>query len=333
MNESELYKELGILTDEKDRWREMNKRTILSVLNIVCLICGLAACSKDQGEVPEDSSVAERSVAVSVNTCATDSFEVDYLKFGSGDKTMVILPGLSVQSVMGSADAIAQAYSQFADDYTVYLFEHRRDLPETYNVKNIAADMVKVFRELGLNDTNIFGASLGGMTGIEIALQAPDLVSKLVLGSTTACLSDEQYNKSIGVWTELARQKNTEKLYLAFGEQVYPEDVFEQSHDALIQAASTVTDEELARFIILAEGLKGYDVTGEIGSIECPVLAMGSQDDKVLGGEATGQIAELLKDHPDCESYVYEAGYGHASYDTAPDYKDRIQKFFDKTKK
>lgn len=33
---------------------------------------------------------------------------------------------------------------------------------------------------------------------------------------------------------------------------------------------------------------------------------MGSEDDNVLGGEATGQIAELLKDYPDCESYVYE---------------------------
>ena len=106
--------------------------------------------------------------------------------------------------------------------------------------------------------------------------------------------------------------------------------MFEQSRDALIAAAATVTDEELARFIILAEGIKGFDVTDEIGSIKCPVLALGASDDKVVGGDATEKIAELLKDHPDCESYVYEAGYGHAAYDTAPDYKDRIQEFFSK---
>lgn len=299
------------------------------------MICGLAACSKDQAEAPEESSPEENSsaeagVAVSVNTVTTDSFEVDYLQFGNGEKTMVILPGLSVQSVMGSADAVAQAYSQFADEYTVYLFEYKKDLPETYTVKDMAKDMAEVFRANGLEDIYLFGASLGGMTSIEIAIQNPDLISKVVLGSTTACLTDEQYDRSIGAWKELAEQKDAESLYLAFGEQVYPEEVFEQSRDALVAAAATVTDEELARFVILANGIKGFDVTDEIGSIKCPVLALGASDDKVVGGDATEKIAELLKDHPDCESYVYEAGYGHAAYDTAPDYKDRIQEFFSK---
>lgn len=313
----------------------MNRKAFLALVIGICMICGLAACSKDQAEAPEESSPEENSsaeagVAVSVNTVTTDSFEVDYLQFGNGDKTMVILPGLSVQSVMGSAEAVAQAYSQFADEYTVYLFEHKKNLPETYTVKDMAKDMAEVFRANGLEDIYLFGASLGGMTSIEIAIQNPDLISKVVLGSTTACLTDEQYDRSIGAWKELAKQKDAEKLYLAFGEQVYPEEVFEQSRDALIAAAATVTDEELARFIILAEGIKGFDVTGEIGSIKCPVLALGASDDKVVGGDATDKIAELLKDHPDCESYVYEAGYGHAAYDTAPDYKDRIQEFFSK---
>ena len=39
----------------------------------------------------------------------TDSCEMEYFKFGQGEKTMVILPGLSVISVMKSAHAVEEA--------------------------------------------------------------------------------------------------------------------------------------------------------------------------------------------------------------------------------
>ncbi|MBR3040989.1 MAG: alpha/beta hydrolase, partial [Lachnospiraceae bacterium] len=62
-------------------------------------------------------------------------------------------------------------------------------------------------------------------------------------------------------------------------------------------------------------------------NIACPVLVLGSKDDVVLGGEASEALFESLKDRPDCELYMYE-GYGHAAYDLAPDYKDRMLSFF-----
>ena len=53
----------------------------------------------------------------------TKDFEMDYCKFGHGDKMFVILPGLSVQSVMGAADAIEGSYNTKADEYTTYVFD------------------------------------------------------------------------------------------------------------------------------------------------------------------------------------------------------------------
>ena len=51
--------------------------------------------------------------------------------------------------------------------------------------------------------------------------------------------------------------------------------------------------------------------------LECPVLVLGSRDDRVLGGKASEQIAEQLENSPDCELVIYE-DYGHAAYDLAP---------------
>ena len=49
-------------------------------------------------------------MSVQIETVKTDSFSMDYFRFGQGENTLVILPGLSVQSVMGFADSVVDAY-------------------------------------------------------------------------------------------------------------------------------------------------------------------------------------------------------------------------------
>mgnify|MGYP000509005964 FL=1 len=51
-----------------------------------------------------------------------------HIVFGSGTKNFVILPGLSVHSVMGLADAIAEAYKDFCEEYTVYVFDRAENI-------------------------------------------------------------------------------------------------------------------------------------------------------------------------------------------------------------
>ena len=141
---------------------------------------------------------------------------MDYFRFGRGEKTLVILPGLSVQSVMGSADAVADAYRALTDDFTVYLFDRRRDLPPSYTVQEMARDTTAAMEALGLADIYLLGVSQGGMMAMEIAAENPELVRGLALGSTSACVTEEPY-ETIGEWVQLARAGNAADLYQAFG--------------------------------------------------------------------------------------------------------------------
>ena len=260
-------------------------------------------------------------MATQIQTVETDSFSMDYFQFGQGEDVFVILPGLSVQSVMGFADAVADAYKLLSDDYTIYVFDRRKELPTDYSVYDMARDTAEAFKALGLNRINLFGASQGGMIAMVIAVEHPELVQKLILGSTSACVEDTQM-QTIEKWIQLARAGKAKELYLAFGEAVYPRSVFEQSRALLSEAAESVTHEDLKRFVILAEGIEGFNVRKDLKMIACPVLVIGSKDDRVLGAEASIQIAECT----DAELYLYDA-YGHAAYDTAPDYKERILRF------
>ena len=256
-----------------------------------------------------------------LGTVQADNFTMDYLRFGNGERNLVIIPGLSVQSVMNYSEAIAESYRLLTDDFTVYVLDRRKDMPPAYSVDDMAHDTAEAIKALKLGQVCIFGASQGGMIAMKIALEYPELVQGLILGSTSARIAQEDYGIFAG-WVELARTGKAEELYLSFGEAVYPPSVLEQSRKLLIEAAKTVTDNDLKRFVVMTEGMKGFDVMAELRKIKCPVLVIGSRDDGVLGGEASERIAEKLG----CELFMYD-GYGHAAYDLAPDYRERMLKF------
>ena len=266
-------------------------------------------------------------MSIVIETVKTERFSMNFFRFGTGGKTLVILPGLSVQSVMGASDAIAEAYQSLADRYTIYVFDRRTDLPKTYSVHDMARDTAEAFRSLKLERVCLFGASQGGMIALVLAIEYPGLVSRMVLGSSSAHVRDEQY-RVIEEWIRLAKVGNRKGLYLAFGEEIYPPSLFAQYREALITAAETVTDKELERFIILAEGMKDFNVASELDRIQCPVFALGVFEDSVLDSDATMEIAEKLDERTDFRLYMY-TGYGHAAYDTAPDYRQRILNFFE----
>ena len=248
---------------------------------------------------------------------------MNYLKFGTGDKTLVMLPGLSVKSVLLMGDVVKNAFRAYDKDFTIYLIDRREDVPPVYTVADMARDTAEKMKELGLEDVCLFGASQGGMMAMLIAAWYPELVHKLVLGSTAAKISDLG-NSVIGGWVSMAEKRDGAALYLDFLKKVYPAYLFDQFKDIFIATGKSVTEEEFSRFIIIAKGAVDFDATSELDKIKCPVLVVGSEDDAVLGSAASYDIARRLG----CRIHMYK-DYGHDCYDTAPDFKDRMFKFFD----
>ncbi len=295
------------------------RKTVILFLLILLLLNGCGKTRESEGA--EDKEMTEH---IQIETVETGSFTMDYFRFGHGSETLVILPGLSVQSVMLSADAVAEAYRLLADDFTVYVFDRRNELPDAYSVNEAALDTAEALRALGLRNVSVLGASQGGMMAMVMAVEQPELVQKLILCSAAAGMDEQRY-KTIDSWVRLAKAGNAADLYLAFGEAIYPEELFGQSRELFVEAAKSVTDEELDRFVILAEGMRGFDVTRDLKNISCPVLVIGARDDRLLGADASEQIADALNGQ-NTVLHMYD-GYGHAVYDTAPDFKERVLSF------
>lgn len=255
-----------------------------------------------------------------------NDFEMEYFKFGNGDRIFVIVPGLSIQSLISAKDSVENAYKLMAEDFTTYVFDRRKVIPDDYSIYDMADDTAAVMKELGLKDTYVFGASQGGMIAQVMTIRYPELVKKLVLGSTSSHVQPGQ-RTVIDKWIELASKGDKQGLYQEYGKEIYPPDVYEQYKDAFDAMAATVTDEDLKKFIILARSIRDFNITNELNRINCPVMALGVYEDPVLDSDAIMEIAENLDDKPDFSLFMYK-GYGHAAFDTAPDYKNRILDFF-----
>ncbi len=256
----------------------------------------------------------------------TNGFEMEYFRFGTGDRPLVIIPGLTIQSIMGAKDSVEAAYKIMWDDFTIYVIDRRKVIPGDYSIGDMADDTAAVLRELGISKACVFGASQGGMIAMVLAIRYPDLVSKLVLGSTSSHVHKDQRGV-IDRWIKLAEEGDKEGLCEEYGKEIYPPAVYAECKDYFQNLAGSVTDEELKKFIIMAGSIRDFNVTDELEKINCPVLALGVYEDPVLDSDATMEISEVLDNKADFALYMYK-GFGHAAFDTAPDYKERMLRFF-----
>ena len=180
-----------------------------------------------------------------------------------------------------SAELVAQAYQSFARDYTVYVFDRRKDLPPSYSIGEMAKDTVIAMHTLGLTDIYLFGASQGGMIAQVIAIRFPGLVHKLVLGSS-ACHIGAETPEAVAQWILLAREQNAKALCLDFAEKVYPEDLFRSNIHSFEAMADKVTENDLRRFVTLAEGTAGFSTRADLHRVVCPVYVLGSDRKSVV---------------------------------------------------
>ena len=271
----------------------------------------------------EKYNIRGYAMSIKIESLKTASLdEIKFFRFGSGSKPLVIIPGLSVKSIMGFADSVSEAYKIFADEFTVYVFDRILTPPENYTIYDMADDTIKAFDSLGIKDAYIISVSQGAMIAQVLASRRPDLVKKLVLASSASRIPDSAAN-IFSEWLRLARERNIEALNTSLAENIYSEKFFAKYHYSILAANRDVNNLELERFIILAGSMKVMNLSSELEKIKCPVLVIADSNDKIFNVSESERLAKKLN----CEIFIYH-DYGHAVYDEAPDYKARILKFF-----
>ncbi len=259
---------------------------------------------------------------IQISSIKTASSTLDYAIIKGGPKSLVLLPGLYTKSLMPLAPAVAMQYRRFLGEYTIIMFDRVSEPPAHYTVKEMAADTIRAMDALHIRDAYIMGVSAGGMVAQTIAAKRPDLVKRLVIGSSTPAMT-EHARGILNNWSALAKAGKADELGRSFAELIYTEAFYARHKEAIIASLSGTTEAELKCFAIFADGLCSFDVAANLRAITCPVLAIGGALDRIFPPEQAMQIARQTGGR----FFIFD-NYGHAVYDEAPDYLNKVWEFF-----
>ncbi len=247
-----------------------------------------------------------------------------YISFGSGEKKLVVLPGLSdgLATVKGKALLLSSAYKKFFKDYTVYMFSRKNRMPEGYSIRNMADDQVRVMKDLGIDQACLLGVSQGGMIAQYMAIDHPEMIKKLILAVTVPNANAVVQNAITG-WIDMVERGDHTALMVDTAEKMYSEKYLQKYRKFFPLLARFTKPRTYDRFLKNACAILGFDCRGELSKISCPTLIIAGSDDRTVGNEAA---SELHRGIAGSELYVYE-GLGHGVFEEAKDFYDRVWEF------
>lgn len=252
------------------------------------------------------------------------SSEMDYISFGTGNKNLIMLPGLGdgLYTVRGKALVFSMMYSIYAKDFTVYVFSRKNHLQEGYSTREMAKDHAEAMNVLGISEADVLGISQGGMIAQYLAIDHPELVRKLILAVTSAKPND-MIREVVGTWIEMAMQGKYKDLMIDTAEKSYSERYLKKYRRIYPFIGRIGRPKSFERFLIQAASCISHSAYAELSKIVCPTLVIGGDCDKIVGTTAASAIAEGI-----CQSelLIYN-GLGHGAYEEAKDFNEQIMDF------
>ena len=237
---------------------------------------------------------------------------MDYIRFGTGKRILVILPGLGdgLRTVRGTALPMAFMYRLFARDFTVYAFSRKNALSQGCTTRDMARDLAEAMERLGIGRADIFGVSMGGMIAQWLAIDFPEKVNKLVL-TVTCARPNPILESSIGEWVACARNGDHRAFMDSNVRRIYSEAYYRKNQWLVPVMGKLTKPRSYERFFIQADACLTHDAYEALRQIKAPTLVLGGEKDKALGGEASGEIAARI---PGAELRMYEQ-WGHSLYE------------------
>ena len=175
--------------------------------------------------------------------------------------------------------------------------------PGDYTLDQLAADAVCVLDAAGVDKAAICGLSLGGMTAMTLALNAPARVSSLILACTSAQMDREIWNTRI----ETVRSQGMAAIVDAVIARFFSEE-FRRDHASEVQ---TIRDDFLRLdpegYAGCCAAIRDMALLDSISRIAAPTLVIAGSKDVATPFEGHG--SEILKRIPGAQLKMMPAAH------------------------
>jgi pimeloyl-ACP methyl ester carboxylesterase len=249
---------------------------------------------------------------------------MDYIAFGHGSKTLVMIPGLgdALKTVKGSAIPLAIMYRQYGRDCKVYIFSRKNKLEEGYSTIDMAKDQAEAMITLGIETAFVMGISQGGMIAQHLAAGYPWLVEKLVL-AVTASRPNQTLQSVVGEWIAMAESEDCKNLIIDTAEKSYSEKHLQKLRFFYPVLCKFSKPKDYSRFLIQANACIRHNAYDALEKIKCPTLVIGGGSDRVVGADAAAETAARISGS---KLFIYK-DLGHMAFEEAKGFHDQVLGF------
>lgn len=249
---------------------------------------------------------------------------MEYICFGNGAKTLIMLPGLGdgLRTMKGTALPMAALYREFAKDYTVYAFSRRSSIPEGYTTRDMARDQKLAMDALGIAKADVLSVSMGGMIAQWLAADYPEAVGKLVL-VVTAEKTNDIMEEALELWMRQAKAGDHTALMDSNLQKIYSERYYRQNKWMVPLVGKLTKPKSYDRFLTQANACLTHNTEAVLSEIRAKTLVIGGEKDMVLGAEPSKTIAQRI---PNAQLKLYPQ-WGHGLYEEEKSFNTEVLAF------
>jgi pimeloyl-ACP methyl ester carboxylesterase len=209
---------------------------------------------------------------------------------------------------------------QAARQFRVLTFDNRGSgrapaIDAPLAIRDLALDLLQLLDQLGVERASVVGRSMGGMIAQELALIAPERVTRLGLVSTTG-RADRHLASVFRVWAQMAEAgvsaglRHQSSLLWCLGAKALERN--ERVRSYLRARAST---DRPGDYAAQARACAAHDALGRLGQLCMPTLVLGGSDDRLTPpahAEALGKAIGGAR-------IAHIPGAGHLAYLESPE--------------
>lgn len=224
----------------------------------------------------------------------SDGCKINYRFDGETDRPVILLSN----SLSATLDMWESQISDLTEHFRILRYDNRghggSDIaPGPYTIERFGRDARELIEALDVQPVAFCGLSLGGMVGMWLAANAPELLTRAVFANTTA------YFGMPDLWNE--RIAEVEAKGMRFGAEatlqrwLTPE-FREQNPDIAHKASDMIASNPVEGYVASAAGVRDVDLRSDLPNITTPVLVItGARDPSTPPGMGEA-IVEAIPD-------------------------------------
>lgn len=200
-------------------------------------------------------------------------------------------------------------------------------LPHGYKIADMAAEIETVMAQSRTERAHIIGHALGGLIGLQLALQSPEKVASLLLINAWD-KTDEHTKRCFDIRKSILKQAGLEVYLKAQPLFLYPSEWMKSNRALLDRELDHLLSSGFSEDNLLARiaAIEAFDVSQFLSELACPVGLVASKDDLLVPYSCS---LELDKKLTQSSLYVLEHG-GHGCNVTEPEaFNHILETFYD----